>query len=433
MGHYQTGSDSQIVQSITSAIGGGGSFAVPAYFNNRIYYTGKTDSVKAFIITNGVIVDHAANPLSASSIGAFTGSPVVSANGTNNGIVWATDPGAYASSGPAVLHAYNATNLALELYNSSQNLARDNPGGAVKMTAPVVAGGKVYVGAEYALSVYGPAIFLTAPTISPGGRRVHQFRDGHAGGRDGGRFHLLHAGRHDADHQFHALHRAVQPDEQRSGSGHRRRARRGQQRRGQRVVRQHGGGGQRHRADRARITRTTPARIRSPARRLWCRRMRRSISTGARPGRVRSVGATNFTVRWTGSVQPQFNETYTFLHHRRRRRAAVDQRPVADQRLGGQDQRHDQQQQHHARGPAALQHRTGLLSENQQRRPSRLSWSSPSTPQAIMPQTQLVSLHQSAARRRPDRADRQRDQLHRQRERDPQRRCRRALQSRSAR
>jgi uncharacterized repeat protein (TIGR03806 family) len=168
MGHYQSGSDSQIVQSIAGAIGGGGSFAVPAYFNHRIFYTGKTDSVKAWIVTNGVI-STTPESVSASSIGSFTGSPVVSANGTNNGIVWATDPGAYSSSGPAVLHAYNATNLALELYNSSQNLARDNPGGAVKMTAPVVAGGKVYVGAEYALSVYGTAILLTAPAISPAG------------------------------------------------------------------------------------------------------------------------------------------------------------------------------------------------------------------------------------------------------------------------
>jgi len=169
MGHYNTGSsDSQIVQYVNNAIGGGGSFSTPAYFNNHLYYAGKTDNVRAFTITNGFL---GASPqsLSPTQLGPFSGSPVVSANGAANAIVWATDPGAYPSSGPAVLHAYNATNLALELYNSSQNPERDNPGGAVKMTAPVVAGGKVYVGAEFAVSVFGPAIFLSPPVISPVG------------------------------------------------------------------------------------------------------------------------------------------------------------------------------------------------------------------------------------------------------------------------
>ncbi len=83
--------------------------------------------------------------------------------------MWDIDPTPYLSSGPAVLHAYNATNVALELYNSSQNLSRDNPGPAVKMVPPVIAGGKVYVGAQYAVSVYGTAIFLATPVISPAG------------------------------------------------------------------------------------------------------------------------------------------------------------------------------------------------------------------------------------------------------------------------
>jgi len=67
------------------------------------------------------------------------------------------------------LHAYNATNLTQELYNSSQNLSRDNPGGAVRMTAPTIANGKVYVCAEFKLSVFGVGIFLTAPVIAPSG------------------------------------------------------------------------------------------------------------------------------------------------------------------------------------------------------------------------------------------------------------------------
>ncbi len=54
-----------------------------------------------------------------------------------------------------MLHAYDATNIANELYNSNQNEARDNPGGAVKFTVPTVANGKVYIPANQELSVFG--------------------------------------------------------------------------------------------------------------------------------------------------------------------------------------------------------------------------------------------------------------------------------------
>ncbi len=166
MGHYNTANDNQIVEEVPGAIGS--AFSSPAYLNNEIYYQGSGDVTKAFLITNGYIVP---TPVSqaTTSFSALGGTPSISANGTNNGIVWTIQSDAFGSSGPDVLHAYNATNLALELWNSSQNLTRDNPGGAIQMTTPTVINGKVYVGAEYALSIFGNSVFLTPPTISPNG------------------------------------------------------------------------------------------------------------------------------------------------------------------------------------------------------------------------------------------------------------------------
>ena len=148
MGHYNapTASTGTTARSCNRCpVRLAGVWGSPAYFNHLIYYQGNGDVMKAFLITNGVI---AATPVSqsATAFGFPGATPVISANGTNNGIAWIIQADAFGSSGPAVLHAYNATNLAQELYNSSQNLARDNPGGAVKMTVPTVVNGKVYVG-----------------------------------------------------------------------------------------------------------------------------------------------------------------------------------------------------------------------------------------------------------------------------------------------
>jgi len=163
-GHYNPTNNNEIVQSLTSIIGGG--FDTPAYFNRQIYYLGADDVLKAFSISNAFI-----NPTPVSQGDTFFGfpgaTPSISANGTKNAIVWALQTDAYDSSGPAVLHAYNATNVAQELYSSANIADRDYAGGAVKFSVPTIANGKVYVGAEYAVSVYGLGTFLPSPNISP--------------------------------------------------------------------------------------------------------------------------------------------------------------------------------------------------------------------------------------------------------------------------
>jgi len=164
MQQFNPTNDNLIVQSLPGAIGS--CFDTPTYFNGQIFYLGAGDVLKAFTITNAHI---AATPAAQGpTVFGFPGAtPSVSANGTNNAIVWALQTDAYASSGPAVLHAYNATNVALELYDSSAAGARDVPGGAVKFAVPTVANGKVYVGVQYALAVYGLGTFLATPVISP--------------------------------------------------------------------------------------------------------------------------------------------------------------------------------------------------------------------------------------------------------------------------
>ncbi|HEY5041370.1 MAG TPA: chitobiase/beta-hexosaminidase C-terminal domain-containing protein [Verrucomicrobiae bacterium] len=172
LGKFHSGSDSQIVQALVGKVQG--QWSSPAYFNGMIYFIacqnqgGGSDVIKQFAISGTSITTTPA----AQGSTAYTypgATPTVSANGTNNGIVWAIQSSAYGSSGAAVLHAYNATNVAQEFYNSSQLLSRDNPGAAVEFTLPTVVNGKVYVGGQYAMSVFGNGIFLAAPTISPNG------------------------------------------------------------------------------------------------------------------------------------------------------------------------------------------------------------------------------------------------------------------------
>jgi PQQ-like domain len=128
----------------------GGIWSTPAYFNGTVYYADASGTLKAFAISTAKL---GVTPQSQSATQfVYPGTaPGVSANGTSGGIVWAHE-----NTNPAVLHAYDATNLAREIYNSNQAAGnRDQFGTGNKYITPTVADGKVFVGTTNAVAVFG--------------------------------------------------------------------------------------------------------------------------------------------------------------------------------------------------------------------------------------------------------------------------------------
>jgi hypothetical protein len=137
--------------------------STPLFWNNAVYVAGENDKLKAFPMSGGVLAQSPLPSQSPEALGPQGATPVVSWNGTNtnNGIIWLIDTsGALTTpptpNTPAILRAFDAGNLSNEIYNSAMAPNnRDTAGAAVKFTVPTVANGKVYVGTQTELDVYG--------------------------------------------------------------------------------------------------------------------------------------------------------------------------------------------------------------------------------------------------------------------------------------
>jgi hypothetical protein len=157
LGKFHATSDA-IVQTLPSATNG--LYGMPAYFNGNLYVFGQSGFPLCFKMQNGLVVTTPTSQANTSypRLGA---TPSISANGTQNGIVWSIE-----RSGTGVLHAYNAGNLSNELYNSNQVASRDGAGLGVKFSAPTIADGKVLIGTQNSVIVYGTlATKLFAPPV----------------------------------------------------------------------------------------------------------------------------------------------------------------------------------------------------------------------------------------------------------------------------
>jgi hypothetical protein len=170
MGRFNGTTGNNLIVQQFNGSSGGDRDTTPAFFNNTLYVFDANSRIGAFTITNAVInTTPVETPDTYDNKGGATA--CISANGASNAIMWALyNSGADSPTTPCILRAYNATNLTQELYTSAQLAARDAAGDAVKFTAPTIANGKVYVGAQYSLTVYGLAeVFVSTPVISPNG------------------------------------------------------------------------------------------------------------------------------------------------------------------------------------------------------------------------------------------------------------------------
>jgi hypothetical protein len=154
MGGFHAGKDSQAVWTVPL---GGNLLGAPAYWNGHLFAAAEDDFLKEFLVTRAGL------KLVARSGEKFDdrpGIPAISSNGSRDGILWLLTSKHWNEPDrrPAVLYAYDASNVGHELYNSEQDSARDRAGIALRFNMPMVANGRVYIGAKGEVDVYGPIL-----------------------------------------------------------------------------------------------------------------------------------------------------------------------------------------------------------------------------------------------------------------------------------
>jgi hypothetical protein len=158
LGKFHEGSDPQVLQTIKTK----DAYGAAAYWNNHVFFTDRSDITRDFALQNGLLTEQGVTARMPSP----AATPVISADGTKDAILWVASTKEWDETHmdrPAILHAYDATNITHELYNSEQNSNRDRGDSTVRFTIPTIADGHVFIGTRGHLDVYG----LLNPTPHP--------------------------------------------------------------------------------------------------------------------------------------------------------------------------------------------------------------------------------------------------------------------------
>jgi hypothetical protein len=134
-------------------------FGTPAYWNGYIYDSIVGGSLRSWSVSDACSPGPVCTTnVKSSNIKFVNGTtPAASSNGTlaGTGIVWAiASPNQVNGGVPAILYAIDAVKMT-ELYDTTQCGTQDTPGLGVKFTVPSAVNGKVYVGTQGELDVFG--------------------------------------------------------------------------------------------------------------------------------------------------------------------------------------------------------------------------------------------------------------------------------------
>lgn len=167
LGGFHPGGDTQIVQSLRMV--NGSAFSLPAYFHRRLYSATVNQLIQVYTLKHGRLL---APPAQGTVRFPWPGAtPVVSSDHGRHAIVWLLRTNGWKPGSEAVLYALRAVNIRQVLYASNTAGQRDAAGVGVKFAVPLVAHGRVYVGTQDALDIYG---------VRPGPPRPRRSRRGPA-------------------------------------------------------------------------------------------------------------------------------------------------------------------------------------------------------------------------------------------------------------